>query len=387
METTTLQIIFFISAFILFYAYVGYGLLIKALPKKNQLDVQDTEDHLLPEVTHIIAAFNEEDFLEEKIKNSLMLDYPMDKIRTIIVSDGSTDGTAKMVNSNPRIIGMHSPERKGKMAAIERAMTRVKTPYVVFSDANSILNPPAIKRLMRHFQNETVGAVAGEKVINVKEGNNSSQGEGMYWKYESLLKKMDAQLHTVVGAAGELFALRTSLFKAPEKACIIEDFMLTLNIAEQGYRVAYEPDAKAMESGASDIMQELKRKVRISAGGLQASWRLRHLLNPVKHGLLAFQLFSHRTLRWTLAPLSLIAVFVSSLLLAKTLPFFALALYAQVFFYAIALISYYMERSGKKIKLGLPIFYFAFMNLSVFLGALFLMRQNEFVVWEKTQRA
>ena len=154
--------------------------------------------------------------------------------------------------------------------------------------------------MVRHYADPTVGAIAGEKRVQMS-AEASGAGEGLYWKYESLLKKWDSRLYSAVGAAGELFSVRTDLYAPVEKDTLIEDFVMTMRIAKQGFRIVYESEAYAVESHSADVKEELKRKIRISAGGLQAVWRLRDLLNPFKYGVLSFQYWSHRVLRWTLS--------------------------------------------------------------------------------------
>ena len=381
-------IIFITCSAIVLYAYVGYGILLHFLLKRKKVDIPDLEDQDLPTVTHVIAAYNEEACIEEKIGNCLSIDYPEEKVQTIIITDGSVDHTPALVRVNPRVKLMHQPQRQGKLAAMHRAISEANGDITIFSDANAMLNGASIRKMVRHFQNNLVGAVAGEKQVISRDDENASSGEGLYWKYESYLKSLDYKLHTVVGAAGELFALRTHLFKIPEEPAIIEDFVLTVSMAGEGYRVAYEPEAVAKETGSANLMEELKRKVRISAGGIQASWRLRHLLNPFKYGVLSFQLFSHRTIRWTLAPISLFMIFVTSAVLSTTgSVFFQLALWSQMILYLYAILGYYLDESGRKIKYGLSLFYFAFMNYSVFLGLIFLLKKREMLLWEKAKRA
>ncbi|WP_425390680.1 glycosyltransferase family 2 protein [Ekhidna sp.] len=385
----TLELILILSFGILFYTYIGYGLICWVLVKlKKQSNIQALDVEDLPEVTHIIAAYNEEDIIQDKINNCQLLSYPKEKIRTIIVTDGSSDGTVDIVKNNKEISLFHKQERSGKLAAVNRVMGEVKSPITIFSDANAMLNVNAIKEMVKHFQFNTVGGVAGEKVVlSEEEDDASAAGEGIYWKYESFLKKLDYKLHSVVGAAGELFAVRTELYETPDKDTLIEDFVTTLRIAQKGYRVAYEPNAKAKEYASSSLDDELKRKVRISAGGLQAIWMLRTLLNPFKYKMLHFQYVSHRVLRWTLAPLALPVVFICSFLLAKTGVWYYEVLFgAQALFYLAALGGYYFERVKTRFKIFFIPFYFMFMNLSVYLGLIKLMLGSYSVNWEKANR-
>ncbi len=385
----TLEIIFILSFILLFYTYFGYGIGLSFILKfKKKIILPVLEDDDLPNVTHVIAAYNEEEIIQEKIDNCYMLDYPGWKINTIIVADGSSDRTVDIIKRNPRIKLYYSPERKGKLEAVKRVMREVDSPITIFSDANSILNDNAIKMLVRHFQNNEVGAVAGEKVVMSDSVDDAaSAGEGIYWKYESHLKQLDYQLHSVVGAAGELFAVRTHLFESPSANILIEDFVITMKIAEKGYRVAYEPAAKAMEKGSVSIGEEMKRKVRISAGGLQAIWKLKKLLNPFKYGLLSFQYISHRVLRWTLAPLSILVMFITSLLLAKQgFMVYQVLFVGQIIFYLLAITGFMLENIKVKFKAFFVPFYFAFMNLSVYLGLMKLITGQYDAVWEKAKR-
>jgi poly-beta-1,6-N-acetyl-D-glucosamine synthase len=389
----TLKLLFWLLIFIVFYAYVGYGILLFLLIKIKRIfgaKEEHSTTHELPEVTFIVAAFNEERWIEDKIKNSLALDYPKDKIRFFFVTDGSDDSTPDLIRNYPKnwfdIQIFHQPERKGKIAAVERIMPFVKTPITVFTDANTDLNPEAIKNIVKYYQNPKVGAVAGEKRVTMS-GEASGAGEGIYWKYESLLKKWDAELYSAVGAAGELFSIRTNLYQPVSKDTLIEDFVMTLQIAMKGYTIAYAPEAFAVEGQSADVKEELKRKIRISAGGLQAIGRLSPLLNPFKHGILTFQYISHRVLRWTLAPLALPFIFIINILLAKESTFYTYILYAQIFFYSTALLGWIFEQLKMKVKAFYVPYYFCVMNYSVYRGFFRLMAGKQSVIWEKSKRA
>jgi poly-beta-1,6-N-acetyl-D-glucosamine synthase len=391
----TLKLLFWLLIFIVFYAYIGYGILLFSLIKIKRLlgaKAENTTTSELPEVTFIVAAFNEERWIEDKIKNSLALDYPKDKIRFFFVTDGSNDSTPDLIKNYPNTEGFHielfhQPERKGKIAAVERIMPFVKTPITVFTDANTDLNPEAIKSIVKCYQDPKVGAVAGEKRVEMSSGEASGAGEGIYWKYESLLKKWDAELYSAVGAAGELFSIRTDLYEKVSKDTLIEDFVMTLQIAMKGYTIAYAPEAFAVEGHSADVKEELKRKIRISAGGLQAVWRLRGLLNPFKHGVLTFQYISHRVLRWTLAPLALPLIFVINFLLAKEITFYTYIMYAQILFYGTALLGWIFEQMKMKVKAFYVPYYFCVMNYSVYRGFFRLVAGKQSVVWEKSKRA
>jgi cellulose synthase/poly-beta-1,6-N-acetylglucosamine synthase-like glycosyltransferase len=384
----TIELFFFASLALLIYTYIGYGIIIKLITFfKRDISFPDLKAVDLPYVTHIIAAYNEEDILEEKIYNSLSLSYPKEKLKTIIVTDGSTDATSQIVAKNPDIVHYHLTKRCGKLAAVARIIPTVISPIIVFSDANAMLNKEAVQNLIKHFQNNMVGAVAGEKIVLSDKTDDATSGESIYWKYESWLKKLDYRLKSVVGAAGELFALRTHLYHPPQANMLIEDFITSMKIAKNGYRVAYEPNAFATELASKSIDEEVKRKVRISAGGLQAIHHLREILNPFKHGILTFQYVSHRVLRWTLAPIALVVVFVTNLILIQTDNWiFQLMFIGQSVFYLMALGGFYFEKHKVKFK-GLYVpFYFVFMNISVFLSLMKIIAGDYDVTWEKAAR-
>ena len=273
------RIIFWIMLFIVFYAYIGYGILLYVIIKirrilgiaKMQEQIPDYE----PEVTLFIAAYNEKDFVNEKIKNSRELDYPQNKLRMVWVTDGSDDGTPELLKQYEGVEVHHLPQRSGKIGAMNRGMKLVNTPVVIFCDANTLLGKESIRRIVTLFSNPKVGCVSGEKRIIGKEKDGAAgAGEGIYWKYESTLKKWDAELYSVVGAAGELFAIRTELYQEVEKDTLLDDFIISLRVAQNGFTIQYDPEAYAIETASANVKEELKRKIRISAGGIQSVVRL-----------------------------------------------------------------------------------------------------------------
>jgi poly-beta-1,6-N-acetyl-D-glucosamine synthase len=388
--TSLILILFWTGVFIVMYTYLGYGFVIYLLSKfKSHPKFLTQDDDALPEVTLLIAAYNEEQFIEDKIANTLSLDYPQNRLSVFIVTDGSTDNTPSLVKKSHAVKLFHEPQRKGKIHAVNRVMKWVTSPIVIFSDANTLLNKEAIKNIVRHYQDPSVGGVAGEKRIYKKQEDNASgAGEGLYWKYESFLKRKDSEVYSVVGAAGELFSVRTALYKEPEENIIIEDFYLSLGIAARGHRFIYEPDAYALETASESVSEEWKRKVRICAGGFQAMLKLKELLNPFKHGILSFQYISHRVLRWSLAPLFLPIIFLTNLWLAiNASAFYSLTLIAQVGFYCIAFLGYTWRDKHISIKGFFVPYYFTVMNLSVYAGFARFRKGQQSVVWEKARRA
>jgi poly-beta-1,6-N-acetyl-D-glucosamine synthase len=383
--------IFWISFAVIFYTYVGYALALVILTslRKSSAPYQSINDSELPPVTLVVAAYNEAEFIAKKVENCLQLDYPVEKIFFYFVTDGSTDSTPEILRGFKEVKLFHEPVRKGKIHAVNRIMDRVTTPVTVFCDANSFLNRDAIRMLVRHYQDPSVGGVAGEKKIFQQTAESASgAGEGLYWKYESFLKQKDAQLYSVVGAAGELFSIRTSLYEKPGADVIIEDFFLSMRVTARGHRFAYEPKAYASESASTTVSEEWKRKVRICAGSFQAMSRLSYLLNPFRYGWLWFQYVSHRVLRWTLAPLSLcLMLFSNSMLAARGLPFYQGTLLLQVAFYGLAVLGHILRDRPLSIKGLFVPYYFTVMNLAVYAGFWRFLRGSQSVTWERAKRA
>src|SRR5450755_3169981 len=384
-----LKFLFFFSLWIVFYSYIGYGILIYLLIKIKRLfptRIMPSNPDFEPEITLVVAVYNEADFIERKIRNSLDLDYPAGKLRWIFITDGSTDSCPGIIGKYNQIFLLHQPERKGKVAAMNRAIRFVKTPYVIFSDANTLLNPACIREIVKHYADPRVGGVAGEKKIFSKEKDMAAAaGEGIYWKYESLLKKLDSEFYSVVGAAGELFSVKTTLFHEAAEDTIIEDFVQSLQICMDGYVIRYEPDAYAVETSSASMREEQKRKVRIAAGAFQAMGILKNLFNIFRYPVLSFQFLSHRILRWTLCPICLFICFFSNAVLVyhHSGGFYDVVFGLQIVFYAIAWTGWLFANRNIKVKAFYIPYYFLFMNLSVFLGFYRFIRKKQTAVWEK----
>jgi cellulose synthase/poly-beta-1,6-N-acetylglucosamine synthase-like glycosyltransferase len=388
-------VLFWLALLIVFYTYIGYALLLGLLVKIKgffspyQKPILLSDD-ALPSVTLVVAAYNEADCIAEKIHNSMTLQYPTNKLQLLFVTDGSTDNTNHIISQYPNINLQYQPQRSGKIAAVHRIMPLVKTPIVIYTDANTMLNPEAVHNIVRHYNDPKVGAVAGEKrVYSGSSDSASGAGEGFYWRYESLLKKWDSALYSVVGAAGELFSIRTNLYEAVPTDTIIEDFYMTLRIAQQSYRVVYEPEACATELPSASTKEELKRKIRIAAGGWQSIMRLLPLLNIFRYGVLSFQYISHRVLRWTITPFALLFTFLLNgyLVYSNNNILYKILFTSQLLFYILALIGYILSKRQIKQKVFFIPFYFCFMNYAVFAGLARYLKGNQSVVWEKAKRS
>lgn len=390
-----LKIIFWICVFLVFYTYIGYGMLlwvivqVKRFVRGKAVQPVLPADEELPHVTFMVCAYNEQDVVDIKMENTHQFDYPHDKLHIMWVTDGSTDATNDRLSAYPDVEVVFSPERKGKTAAMNHGVSMVKTDFLIMTDANTMVNPEAIREIVRCFQDPHVACVAGEKRVMARhEGQTAAEGEGLYWKYESTLKRMDYELYSAMGAAGELIAIRTGFYKTMPENALLDDFVLSMRMVDNGYKIAYSPQAYAMEYGSADIGEESKRKRRIAAGGLQSIWWLRKMMNPLRNPVVAFQFVSHRVLRWTITPVALFALIPINVVLVmmKAGLVYNVIWVMQLIFYLAAFAAWILERQGRKNKLLYVPYYFLFMNLNVFKGIKYLWSHQTSGAWEKAKR-
>ena len=391
----SLEIVFWICLVIVFYTYIGYGILLyvllmlKRLLGKNEPQPIVPADDQLPDVTLMICAFNEEDIIHEKMANIRQLDYPREKLCVMWVTDGSNDHSNELLKQYDEVTLVYSPERRGKAAAMQHGLSVNKAEYVVFTDANTMLNSNAIREIVSQFMKPNVSCVSGEKRVAARvEGQVAAEGEGLYWKYESTLKRWDGELYSAMGAAGELFAVRMAHYRAAPSNALLDDFMMSMLIVKDGHRIAYTSEAYATEYGSADMHEESKRKRRIAAGGLQSIWWLRKMMNPLRNPVVAFQFASHRVLRWTITPVALFALIPINVVLVmmKAGLVYNVIWVMQLIFYLAAFAAWILERQGRKNKLLYVPYYFLFMNLNVFKGIKYLWSHQTSGAWEKAKR-
>ena len=392
---TTLKILFWICLVICIYTYVGYGVLLyllvllKRMVKGKPKQIELLEDSQLPDVAFMVCAYNEQDVVEMKMQNIHELDYPKDKLHVVWVTDGSSDNTNEYLKAYPEVEVIYSPERRGKTAALNHGMSMVTSDITVMTDANTMVNREAIREIVRCMQDPKVACVAGEKrVMSRHEGEIAAEGEGLYWKYESALKRLDSELYSAMGAAGELNAIRTHLYERMPETALLDDFIMSMRMVEQGYKIAYTSEAYAMEYGSANLEEESKRKRRIAAGGLQSSWWLRSMMNPFKNFMVAFQFVSHRVLRWSITPIALMALIPLNvaLVMMKAGTVYTIIWILQILFYLTAFSGYLLEQHGHKNKLLYVPYYFLFMNINVFRGMHYLKTHQGGGTWEKAKR-
>ena len=392
----TFKILFWAMLLIVFYTYLGYGILLYIIIRLKRLFLGNPRktvlppDEQLPEITLLICAYNEEEVVAEKMANTLAIDYPKEKFHIMWVTDGSNDHTNELLSAYPEVDLVFSPERRGKSAALKHGLQELKTRYVAFTDANTMLNTGAIKEIARLFMDPTVGCVSGEKRVAAKKGTDmAAQGEGLYWKYESTLKRWDSELYSAMGAAGELYAMDATMVRNVPDEALLDDFMMSMYVVEDGKRIAYTSEAYAQEYGSANIFEESKRKRRIAAGGLQSIWWLRSLLNPFKQPIVTFQYVSHRVLRWSVTPVAMVILFIVNVILTLMGAgrFYSIVLILQTLFYLMAFIGWLISRYGHRNKLLYTIYYFVFMNINVFRGMVYLRTHGKSGAWEKAKRS
>ena len=393
---TALKIAFWICLALVVYTYVGYAIVLWLLVRLKRLFGKKCHDPVLPineqnypTVTLMICAYNEQDVIPEKMENIRQLQYPRERFCIMWVTDGSNDNSNELLSQYPEVTLVFSPERRGKAAAMQHGLRENTSDIVVFTDANTMLNSDAICEIVRQMMKPNVSCVSGEKRVAARHaGQVAAEGEGLYWKYESTLKRWDSELYSAMGAAGELFAVRMNHYREAPSNALLDDFMMSMLILKDGHRIAYTSEAYATEYGSADMKEESKRKRRIAAGGLQSIWWLRQLMNPFRHPRVFFQFISHRVLRWSITPLALVALIPLNvaLVLMKGGTVYTVILILQILFYLAAFLGWLLASKGKKNKLFYIPYYFLFMNLNVFLGIRYLITHKTSGTWEKARR-
>lgn len=370
---------FWLSLVTIIYTYIGYPILVTILARFR--GKPHLQEDIYPNVALIIAAYNEANTIAAKIRNSLSLQYPPDRLAIVVVEDGSDDGTADIAAGFDRIRIYHSDQRLGKAAALARVVSNLHEEIFVFTDADTMLAPDSITLLVRHFADPGVGGVAGEKQV-------SGGGEGLYWRYESYLKNCDGRISSVMGASGELFAIRREAWHPPADDVIIEDFMISMQLILDGWRLVYEPAAIAKEDPLNSVAADWERRTRNAAGGFQAISRLGKMLEP-NRGIIAWQFFSHRVLRWAITPFLLPVVFLLNLLLWQR-TFYRILFACQVVIYGIGLEGFRRIQSGEEtqyLRRGLfnAVFFFIVANMAAIAGFLRYVRHEQPAQWRKAR--
>ena len=335
--------LFWFSIIFVFYAYFGYPLLLllfTAVNKRKYSEQTGRVDNFEPKVALLISAYNEEKVIEDKILNSLELNYPKELLEVVVVSDGSSDMTNEIAAryANKGVVLRYFEGRIGKTACLNRVVPLAKDDIIVFSDANSRYDKEAIKELVKHFADKKIGFVTGGTKYVAEEGNGIANSIGLYSKIEQLTKALETKISSPVGADGAIFAIRKSLYQ-PLKEYDINDLVIPLNIIKQGFRGIYEPEAFCVEKTSKGANGEFNRQVRITNRTIRAVVNNRELLNPFKHGSFSFQLISHKVCK-LLVPYFLILLFFTNILLIRGEFLYTAALSGQIVIYLLSWLGY-----------------------------------------------
>jgi cellulose synthase/poly-beta-1,6-N-acetylglucosamine synthase-like glycosyltransferase len=331
----------------------------------------------------IIAAHNEAAVIAAKVRNALDTSYPPERFELIVVSDGSSDDTDRLAAeaAGGRLRLLRSPQRRGKAHAMNLGATQATGSILLFTDANVFFDRDSIGYLVRRFADPSVGAAVGRVTIRL-EGAREAAGESLYMQYERCLHQLESDISSMVTVDGAMFAVRRSLYTPLPEETIVDDFVTVMRILERGYRIRYAPDATGWEGAAATVRDELRRKIRIIAGGWTALTQIRSLLNPLRHPAIAFQLISHKILRW-LVPLWLLGLAGSTPALLAS-PFYRFALGAQALFYTLALASLLVPALRRRRICYFP-YYLCAMNLAALLGLVRFLLRSQTVLWEKAR--
>ena len=388
--------LFWLSVLFILYVYLGYPLILMGLARLRRKPVDYSP--YSPKVTILIAAHNEQAVIASKLENTLALDYPLENLQIIVAADGSQDRTAEVVKSfEPRGVELsYQPERRGKMAAINRAMAKVRHELVLFSDANNLYAREALRELVKPFSDPTVGGVSGSKNI-LGSSDGLTKADGLYWWYESYIKEQETRLGSCTGVSGEILAVRHNLYQPPPDGAINDDFFIALGILRQGYRLIYRPEARSFEPSSLNEADEAVRRSRIVAGRYQVMGMSLQLL-PWKNPLLVWQIISHKFMR-PLVPFAMILAFITNLLallwpsasfanklLFLSPPFPLIFLSLQCAFYFLSWIGNRLKGGGLVGKLLYVPTFLVNSNLSALRGFISFLAGGQTALWQRVGR-
>ena len=379
--TDYLAFVFWALAALILYTYVGFPLTLLCVGAARRHGVQKRP--ITPNISLIIAAYNEQQSIAQKLNNSLDLDYPHDALEIIVASDGSNDDTESIVRGfSQHGVKLLSLERKGKIFALNEAVSQSNGDVLVFSDANTLYDPEALRKLARNFADPEVGGVCGNQIhLKQEQEHGASKGEKSYWAVDKWLKEMETLTGSIVSADGAIYAIRRELYRAPASASVTDDFAISTAVVEQGYRLVFEREAIAYETTMPNAEREFARKVRIMNRGLRGVILRRRLLNPLRYGFYSLTLFCHKVLR-RLVPFFLLAIFVINILLLDH-GIYATTAVVQVTFYGWAGISYLLRNThyARSKIIYIPFFY-CLANLAAAVAVFKLMSGKRIELWQ-----
>ncbi|MDX2045127.1 MAG: glycosyltransferase family 2 protein [Acidobacteriota bacterium] len=374
------EIVFGVFVILILYTFLGYPLAVFWLSRLFPRPIR--KDDFSPSISIIIAAYNEERDLKAKLDNMLSLDYPKEKLEIVVASDCSSDDTDEIVRSYAdRGVILHRQEvRQGKTRAQQQAVKISTGEILVFSDATTIFELDALKKIVRSFADPEVGCVAGQLVYVDRTSTAVGKGCRSYWGYEKFLKACESRLGSLIGVSGCLYAVRR-ICQARLANQLIDDFVIATEIHLQGLRTVYEPEAISTEDTNNKGQDELRMRVRVISQTLRALNRYREIFSLTKHGMFAFQMFSHKVLRYVV-PVFLIGALISNWFLLEQSPYYKYAFLAQAVFYFSTVVGWGAERMKVKIgPLAIP-YYFLLVNVASVAGFLRFIGGGTQVVWE-----
>jgi hypothetical protein len=373
---------FWIGAFLAVYSYVLYPLLLLALPRRAGARTSGGTDEL-PFVTVIITARNEQLRITDKLENTLAMDYPAERFDILVASDASEDATDEIVGrfKDRRVRLVRSPERKGKEHAQGLAITAASGSVLMFTDAATRLRPDALRLLAEDFADPAIGAVSSEDEFVSADG--SVRGEGAYVRYEMALRRLESRVAGLVGLSGSCFAVRKGVC-AGWRTDTPSDITTALLCAQSGLRAVSDGRVKGIYQDLKDETKEFQRKKRTIIRGMTAVWELRESLDPLRHGLFAVQVWSHKIFRW-LVPVGLLLALVCAALLASSDPFYRFLLILQIAAYAGAFLAYASAAARKVMPLRIAL-YFVLANIATAAAMWDFLRGVRIVTWNPSQR-
>jgi cellulose synthase/poly-beta-1,6-N-acetylglucosamine synthase-like glycosyltransferase len=378
MSSSTALVVFFVSAGLIVYSYAIYPLLLAFVPSRRHEGPSEPSEW--PSVSVLVSVYNEEKHIIERIDNLLALDYPHDRLEIIIGSDGSTDRTNERTRNytDPRVKLHAFDQRSGKPGVLNRLIPQTGGELLVFSDANAMFAPDALRKLARHFGDPTIGGVCGRLVLR---GEKSETDEGPYWKLETYLKTRESIVDSCLGANGAIYAIRKSCWPGIPDNTFVDDFVIGMRVREQGLRVIYDTEAVAVEELPQSVGHEMTRRIRIGAGDFQALVLCWRSLLPWR-GFHSIAFWSHKVLRW-IAPFLMIIALITNVALSLN-PVFAVLLALQLSFYLLAIIGS-VARSRKIVFFSAP-HYFVVINLALLFGFFRFITGTQQAAWKRTAR-
>jgi len=382
------EIILYISLFLIFYTYVGYPLLLAIWSSLKRKPNYSSDAENLPKISMLIAAYNEEDVISDKLENIKEMNYPVHLLEVFIGSDSSDDMTNKLI-SDSSISNLHLvefEERRGKPAVLNDLVEMANGDILAFSDANSMFEPDALLKLIEPLSDPSIGGVIGNLSFDMSNIENSGGlGETLYFKYENFIKRLEGEIYSTIVANGAVYVIRKELYdNIPLTRLVMDDMFIPLSIIQKGFKMFFRKDVYVSESPSLSVREEYQKKVRTVAGGMEVIKQFHSLLHP-KFGFISFALWSHKIIRWTI-PLMLVSALVSNILLINQSPQFQRWLVYQLFFYFSMVLGRFLEKQNIKIIPLQLTYYFITVNIAIIMGFVKFMRGKEGTTWKRTRR-